>query len=161
MSSFLQRLKQKDVIPTNPEDKKQAQVDAQIKAATPAPDTAKMAEQLHVDIHRTHDAIIVYAQMAGATIHDFGVLIEGDGDIVTIKGQRTRPGGELFHHKIEEGKEKVIEECSWGQFYRQIILPAVVDATKTEAKLKDGVLMLLLPLKANIESGVRIEVQTV
>jgi len=160
MSTFLQRLKQKEVIPANPEDKKQAQVDAQVKASAPV-ETAKLAEQLHVDIHKTNDAIIVYAQIAGAGIHDFGVLIEGDGDIVTIKGQRTRPAGDLFHHKIDDSKEKVIEECSWGQFYRQIILPAVVDATKTEAKMKEGVLMLLLPLKTNIESGVRIEVQPI
>src|ERR1051326_5060601 len=108
MSTFLQRLKQKDVIPTNPEDKKQAQVDSQIKAATPPAEGAKLAEQLHVDIYKTNDAIIVYAQIAGSTIHDFGVLIEGDGDIVTIKGQRSRPADDLFHHKVGEGKEKVI-----------------------------------------------------
>jgi HSP20 family molecular chaperone IbpA len=159
MSSFLQRLKQKEVIPTNPEDKKQAKVEAQVK---PVAEGAKLAEQLQVDIYKTANAIVVYAQIAGASIHDYGVLIEGDGDIVTIKGQRKRPNGEFFHHKVEDaGKEKIIEECGWGEFYRQIILPSVVDPTKTEAKMKEGVLMLLLPLKEHADNGVRIEVQPI
>ncbi len=159
MSSFLQRLKQKDVIPANPEDKKQAKVDAQLKPAVP--EGAKLAEQLQVDIYKTHNAILVYAQLAGTTISDYGVLIEGEGDIVTIKGQRTKPNGEFFQHHIDGEKEKVLEECSWGQFYRQIILPAAVDSGKTEAKMKDGVLMLLLPLKEMTEQGVKIQVQQV
>ena len=158
MSSFLQRLKQKDVIPANPEDKKQAKVDAQVKPQAEAP---KVADQLQVDIYKAEGAIIVYAQIAGANITDFGVQIEGDGDVVTIKGQRTRPNGEHFHHSIADTKDKVIEECSWGPFYRQIILPAAVDPQKTEAKMKDGVLMLLLPLKHLQDNGVKIEVQTV
>ena len=159
MSSFLQRLKQKDVIPANPEDKKQQKVDAQLKPA--APEGAKLAEQLQVDIYKTNNAIIVYAQLAGATINDYGVLIEGEGDIVTIKGQRSKPGTEVFQHHIDGEKEKVLEECSWGQFYRQIILPAAVDSNKTEAKMKDGVLVLLVPLKELTETGVKIHVQQV
>ena len=159
MSSFLQRLKQKDVIPANPEDKKQAKVEAQIK---PPVEGAKLAEQLQVDIFKAPGAILIYAQIAGASINDYGVLIEGDGDIVTIKGQRSRPNGEHFTHQVaEEGKEKILEECSWGQFYRQIILPAVVDASKAEAKMREGVLMLLLPLKEHTESGVKIQVQSI
>lgn len=159
MSSFLQRLKQKDVIPANPEDKKQQKVEQQLKPA--APEGAKLADQLQVDIYKTQNAIIVYAQIAGATINDYGVLIEGEGDIVTIKGQRNKPNGDFFQHHVEGDKEKVLEECSWGQFYRQIILPAAVDSGKTEAKMKEGVLMLLLPLKELTESGVKIHVQQV
>jgi HSP20 family protein len=55
----------------------------------------------------------------------------------------------------------VLDECSWGAFYRQIILPAEVDAEKTEAKMRDGVLMLLLPLKGNAEKGIRIPITEV
>ncbi len=155
MSSFLQRLKRKDVIPTTPEDEKKEKVAAEVKAAA-TPD--QVADQLHVDIFKTPGAIIIYAQIAGASVNDYSVLIEGDGDIVTIKGQRQKPNGEHFTHPAAEGKEKIIEECSWGQFYRQIILPAEVDATKTEAKMREGVLMLLLPLKINKDTGVKIQV---
>lgn len=158
MSSFLQRLKKKDVVPTTPEDEKKQKVAAEVKASTP-PD--QVADQLRVDIYKTQGAIIIYAQIAGANIHDYSVLIEGDGDVVTIKGQRNKPNGDHFSHPGAENKEKIIEECSWGQFYRQIILPAEVDAAKTEAKMREGVLMLYLPLKESHEAGVRIQVTEV
>src|SRR4051812_2215135 len=154
MSSFLQRLKAKDVIPAAPEDKKQEKVQQQVVESHPA--TAD--EQLPVDIYKVPNAIIIYAQLAGSQIEDFGVLIEGDGDIVTIKGTRKRPEGEHFQLPTAEGRERIIEECSWGNFYRQIILPSVIDSEKTEALMKDGVLMLLLPLKESKESGIRIRV---
>jgi HSP20 family molecular chaperone IbpA len=159
MSSFLDRLKKKDVVAQTSDDKKQEQLAAQNKPADQTP-----AEQLKVDIFQTPGAIIIYSQIAGASINDFGVTIEGDGDVVVIKGQRNRPNGDYFQGPAgSEGHEKehLLEECSWGKFYRQIILPAEVDATKTEAKMREGVLMLRLPLKEAHEKGVRIEIQSV
>lgn len=159
MSSFIDRLKKKDVIPTTADDAKKAKIETQNKPTTTAAAAASTpAEQLKVDIFQSPSAIIIYAQMAGTTVRDFGVHIEGDGDVVTIKGQRVRPDGETFEDPGAEEKEKVLEECSWGKFYRQIILPAEVDAKKTEAKMRDGVLMLRLPLKEAGDSGVRINV---
>jgi HSP20 family molecular chaperone IbpA len=155
MSSFLQRLKAKDVIPGAPEDKKQEKVALQTEKSPGNPSTD---EQLPVDIYKIPGAIIIYAQLAGSTVDDFTVSIEGDGDIVTIKGQRNRPQGEHFQLPTAEGREKILEECSWGGFYRQIILPSEVDSEKTEAIMKEGVLMLLLPLKGQKENGIRIRV---
>jgi HSP20 family molecular chaperone IbpA len=40
----------------------------------------------------------------------------------------------------------VAEECVWGDFYRRIILPESVNIEKAEAKIKNGVLILSLPL---------------
>jgi len=76
---------------------------------------------------------------------------------VTIKGQRTRPNGDHFANPTE-GKEHVLEECTWGKFYRQIILPTEVDAAKNKKKMREGVLMLMLPLKIPTEKGVRINI---
>lgn len=161
MSSFLDRLKKKDVVASTSDDKKKDEIAAQNKPA----EVGAPAEQLKVDIFQTPGAIIIYSQMAGTTVHDFGVTIEGDGDVVVIKGQRNRPNGDYFQGppdgKDHENKEHLLEECSWGKFYRQIILPAEVDASKTEAKMREGVLMLRLPLKEAHEKGVRIEVQSV
>lgn len=163
MSSFLNRLKDKKVIPTTPEDDKKVKLDEQVKTSAAVAATAAPAEQLKVDILQTDNAIIVYAQISGASISDFSVSIDGEGDTVTIKGQRTRPGGEHFQHPDLDGKEKqsVLEECSWGTFYRQIILPAEVDAEKTEAKMREGVLMLLLPLKSSDSKGIKIQITEV
>ncbi len=160
MSTFLDRLKKKDLVPTTPEDAKKTQVAtqaAQSVAANPA--NAPVAEQLKVDIHQTQNAIIIYAQIAGASVADYGVTIEGDGDVVTIKGERKKPNGDLLSHPGIETKEQILSECSWGRFYRQIILPAAVDASKTQAKMREGVLMLLLPLKETTDTGIRIQVE--
>jgi HSP20 family molecular chaperone IbpA len=158
MSSFLDRLKKKEVIPTTPDDVKTQKIAAQNK---PPAEAAVAAEQLKVDIFQSPTAIIIYAQIAGANVNDYSVTIEGDGDIITIKGERKRPTGEHFDSPASEGKERVLEECSWGKFYRQIILPAEVDATKTEALMREGVLMLLLPLKQASDRGVKINVNQV
>ena len=160
MSSFLDRLKKKDVIPTSTADTKDDKLKEQAAASTAA-QTTQTAEQLKVDIFQTESAIVIYAQMAGASVHDFNVMIEGDDDVVTIKGQRTRPNGEHFQSTELENKEHVLEECSWGPFYRQIILPSEVDPEKTEAKMHEGVLMLLFPLKTVQGKGKRIQVTAV
>lgn len=156
-SSFLDRLKKKAVVPTTPEDQKKDQVAAQVAKAP----EEHVADQLHVDIYKADGAIIVFAQIAGANVQGLSVLIEGDGDIVTIKGERKKPNGEFFGEHAKECKDKILEECSWGPFYRQIILPTEVDATKTDAKIHDGVLMLLLPLKETKDTGVKIHITEV
>jgi HSP20 family molecular chaperone IbpA len=87
MSSFLERLKKKDVIPSTPDDAKKDLLAAQNKPV-PTADAGIAAEQLKVDIFQSASAIIIYAQIAGATVNDYSVTIEGDGDIITIKGAR-------------------------------------------------------------------------
>ena len=158
MTTFLEKLKKKDVIPVTADDMKNATMAAQ---NNPPQDPSETPMQLKVDIFQTSNAILIYAQIAGASIHDFGVTIDGDGDVVTIKGQRTRPNGDLMPIPGSEEKEHILEECSWGKFYRQIILPAEVDAAKTEAKMREGVLVLLLPLKESKDEGIRVHVTQV
>ncbi|HUO50725.1 MAG TPA: Hsp20/alpha crystallin family protein [Candidatus Paceibacterota bacterium] len=158
MSTFLDRLKKKQIVPGTPEDAKQEKVQAQV-AAQPAPaENAIAAEQLKVDIFKAPDSIVIYAQVGGARVDTYDVLIEGDNDVVTITGQRLRPTGEHVQMFSTEGKEKILEECPWGKFYRQIILPAEVDPTKTDAVMIDGVLMLRLPLREYKTAGIRIQV---
>lgn len=161
MSTFLQRLKSKDVVPTTPSDEKAEQVEEQQKASQKANPQDQVVDQLKVDIFQTPDAIQVYAQIAGAGIEDYSVLIEGDNDIVVIKGERTRPNGEYFNHSGGEQKQQVLGECVWGSFYRQIILPAEVDAERAEAKSTNGVLMLYLPLQKASNKGVKLSVTNV
>jgi len=101
--------------------------------------------QLDVDVFQTDDTIIVYAQAAGADLADIHVSIEGDADIVLIEGKRERPEGVIFPRSKPEGAF-FTEECVWGDFYRRIILPESVEIESAEAKVKNGVLMLVLPL---------------
>jgi len=114
--------------------------------------------QLDVDVFQTTDLIIVYAQAAGAELTDIHVSIEGDADVVLIEGKRLRPEHLAFPKKKPDGSF-FTEECIWGDFYRRIILPESVDITKAEAKVKNGVLVLVLPLlKPDEKEKVRLKI---
>jgi HSP20 family molecular chaperone IbpA len=114
--------------------------------------------QLHVDVYQTEQMIVIYAQSAGADMNDVHVSIEGDADIVLIEGKRIRPEYLVFPKKKVRGAF-VAEECVWGEFYRRIILPESVNIEKAEAKIKNGVLILSLPLlKPNEKEKVRLKV---
>jgi HSP20 family protein len=114
--------------------------------------------QLHVDVYQSEQMIVVYAQSAGADMNDVHVSIEGDADIVLIEGKRIRPEYLVFPKKKVKGAF-VAEECVWGDFYRRIILPESVNIEKAEAKIKNGVLILMLPLlKPNEKEKVRLKV---
>ncbi len=101
--------------------------------------------QLDVDVYQTERMIVVYAQAAGADMTDITVSIEGDADIVLIEGKRLRPEFLAFPKKKPDGAF-FTEECVWGDFYRRIILPESVDIEAADAKIKNGVLVLSLPL---------------
>ena len=101
--------------------------------------------QLDVDVFQTDDLIVIYAQAAGADMSDIHVSIEGDADIVLIEGQRLRPEQIAFPKKKVDGAY-FTEECMWGEFYRRIILPESVDIDRADAKIRNGVLILVLPL---------------
>lgn len=101
--------------------------------------------QLDVDVYQTERMIVVYAQAAGADMTDISVSIEGDADIVLIEGKRLRPEFLAFPKKKPDGAF-FTEECVWGDFYRRIILPESVDIDAADAKIKNGVLVLSLPL---------------
>ncbi|MCD5381541.1 MAG: Hsp20/alpha crystallin family protein [Candidatus Pacebacteria bacterium] len=132
--SFLQRLKGQGVRGGDGSLQSDAEETAADKVA-----------QLHVDVYQTERMIVIYAQSAGADMNDVHVSIEGDADIVLIEGKRIRPEYIVFPKKVIRGNF-VAEECVWGDFYRRIILPESVNIDKAEAKIKNGVLILVLPL---------------
>jgi HSP20 family protein len=146
--SFLQRLKNRGV--------RSGQTSLQSDSEETAVD--KVA-QLHVDVYQTEKMIVIYAQAAGADMNDINVSIEGDADIVLIEGRRTLPEYIVFPKRREEGAY-FAEECVWGDFYRRIILPESVEIEKAEAKIKNGVLILILPLlKPTEKERVRLRVK--
>lgn len=117
--------------------------------------------QLDVDVFQTVDLIVVYAQAAGAELSDIHVSIEGDADVVLIEGKRLRPTHLAFPKKKADGAF-FTEECVWGDFYRRIILPNSVDIQRAEAKVKNGVLVLVLPLlKPEEKEKVRLKINRV
>ena len=146
--SFLQRLKGRGV-----------RSDQKLLSSEDETVVDKVA-QLGVDVYQTEQMIVIYAQAAGADISDVHVSIEGDADIVLIEGRRYRPEHLVFTKKKPSGAFYT-EECVWGDFYRRIILPESVDIEQAEAKIRSGVLVLVLPLlKPSQKERVTLEVKS-
>ena len=165
MSSLLQKLKGKGVGVT--EDHTAEPVHSQ-KSEVPSGVT-----QLPVDVQQSDSEIVIYAQVPGTEIKNLDVSIEGDNDVITIQGSSVRPT-DLAPIKEDPDAEVIIkqgrivgrtdftlEECNWGKFFRQIILPQEVDAAAAQAKVKDGVLVLHLPLKGHTSNKMRMHVERV
>lgn len=92
--------------------------------------------ELAVDVYETDDEIVIQATIAGVNPDDLDVEIEND--VVTITGERTNT-------EEEKGKNYFFQECFWGAFSRQIILPSEVDGGRAEASMKNGVFTLKIP----------------
>ena len=165
MSSFLQKLKGKGVGVS--EDHTVSADNLPAKSDVPSGVT-----QLPVDVKQGDTEIIIYAQVPGTDLKDLDVSIEGDNDVITIQGLSRRVEGVLSRNTpeheaanpstpAEEHEGLTLDECVWGKFFRQIILPQEVDATLAEAKIKDGVLVLHLPLKGHSLNKMRMHVEKV
>jgi len=77
----------------------------------------------------------VQSAIAGIRPEDLDISIEKD--ILTISGERKK--------SFEEKGDYFSQECYWGKFSRQIILPVEIDPNKIEATLKDGILTIKAP----------------
>ncbi len=92
--------------------------------------------QLTVDVFETEKDIIIQSVVAGVNPEDIDISIEKD--MVSIKGRRER--------KVEEHVENFFyQECFWGRFTREVVLPSEVDKNKAEASMKNGVLTIKIP----------------
>jgi len=110
--------------------------------------------QLTVDVFQTNDEIFVQSAIAGVGTQDIDITVEND--MIIIKGRREKPTDLV----PETGKKDYFyQECYWGPFSRQIILPAEVDSSKIEATMKSGVLTIKIP-KIQKESKKKISVKS-
>jgi len=92
--------------------------------------------ELAVDVYETGDDITIQATIAGVNPDDLNVSIEND--VVTITGER-------MNTEEEEGKNYFYQECYWGAFSRQIVLPSEVDGGRAEASMRNGIFTLKIP----------------
>lgn len=92
--------------------------------------------QLAIDVYQTEFDIVIQAPIAGIKKEDLDISIEND--VVTIRGNREKP-------EIVEEKNYFSQECYWGPFSRQIILPVEGDPSRAEAVMKEGILTLRIP----------------
>ncbi len=126
------------------------------EANVPEEDTKKDSNtaflQLDVDIYQTAEDIIIIAPIPGVEVSELDISIENENDVVTIKGRREVP--DVLEEQEDSPENKYLrQECQWGQFYRQIILPQEVNVSDVEAKFRKGILILKLPLLRLQNSG--------
>jgi HSP20 family protein len=108
--------------------------------------------QLDVDIFQTANEIIIIAPIPGVEVNELDISIENENDVVTIQGKRELP--DMGDEEVDEKDKKYLrQECQWGPFYRQIILPQEVNVSEVSAKFKKGILILKLPLLRLQTSG--------
>lgn len=91
--------------------------------------------QLAIDVYQTENDLVIQSAIAGVKPETLDVIMEKD--IIAIKGAREKP--------FEETGDYFSQECYWGSFSREVILPAEVDPNKVMAELKDGILTIRIP----------------
>lgn len=104
--------------------------------------------ELAVDVYDTSKHIVIQAPIGGAKRDDIEVTTEKD--MVIIKGSRQRL-------EKEEINRFYTNECFFGNFKREIILPEETDPSRIEADMKEGVLTIKIP-KIEREKKRKIEV---
>jgi HSP20 family protein len=91
--------------------------------------------QLAIDIYQTEKELVVQSAIAGVKPENLELTIESD--VLTIRGSRER--------LLEQGENYFTQECYWGPFSREIILPVEVDPGRVEAVMKEGILTIRIP----------------
>ena len=92
--------------------------------------------QLAIDVYQTNSELVIQSTIAGVKPEDLDISIEAD--TVLIKGNRQEP--------TESGEKNYFyQECYWGPFSRQIIMPEETDPSRAEATMKEGVLTIRIP----------------
>lgn len=104
--------------------------------------------QLAIDIYQTEKDLIICSAIAGVNPEDLDIKIEKD--VLTIKGKRNKP--------VQETGDYFLQECFWGAFSKEIILPAEVDSGRVSAEMKNGVLTVRMP-KILRENKKKIEIK--
>ncbi len=120
--------------------KKPIQIQAKTKTETKEPESQKdwpLEEgQLAIDVYQNQEEIVVQSTIGGVKPNDLEITIENG--MVHIKGRRQKT-------ETVEKDNYFIQECHWGAFSRQLVLPSEVDSSRAEAILKDGVLTIKIP----------------
>jgi len=104
---------------------------------------------LAIDVTRDNGNLIVRADVPGIKPEE--VKVEVEDDILTVSGSHEET-------KEEKDKQYLRRERRYGSFSRSMALPAGVDAKKIDAKTRDGVVEVTIPLPKEPEKK-RVEIK--
>jgi HSP20 family protein len=105
-----------------------------------------------LDVFEKDGKMQIHAELPG--MKDSDIEIEIDDDVLTISGEK-RDEREVKEDNYYRS------ERTYGSFRRQVALPAGADTDQVEAKFKDGVLKIEVPIKTTPEPArKKVEVKT-
>jgi HSP20 family protein len=96
-----------------------------------------------VDLIRRPSELVLRADLPGVTSDDLRIVV--DGATLTISGERQEPA-------VAEDDSYLREERRRGPFSRSLAVPTPIDAAKIDARLEDGVLEVILPLRPRADT---------
>jgi len=135
-------IKEKPAVPAKPVLKEPERPEREMRITKPQEqeksDEKKWPEpegQLAVDVYQTDSELVIQSTIAGVKPEDLDISAQGDK--VVIRGIR--------ENQEDERKNYFYQECYWGSFSREIILPVDADISRAEAKMVDGVLTIRIP----------------
>jgi HSP20 family protein len=79
----------------------------------------------------------VIAPVAG--VDEKSLEISLTDDLLSIKGNRPRP------KSLPQPQRSFAEECYWGSFSRNILLPAAVNSADMSARLESDIIVIEIP----------------
>ena len=131
-------------------ESKEIQVKPKQELTSPAEQTRPgLVFTPNVDIFETDNEITLLADMPGVSSDN--LTIDLRDNVLTLTGEVA---------PFEEANEKdILVEYEIGKYHRKFNLSSVIDQSKIDAKLNDGVLRLSLP-KVKEATPRRIEVKT-
>jgi len=128
--------KKKTKVEAEPESKPEPEKKIKLPKIELKKEEPQTEGELAIDVFETDDDIVIQSTIGGIKPEDLDISVEND--LVTIRGSRERSAE-------KEGKKYFYQECYWGSFMRQVILPEEVDGTRAKATIKNGVLTLTMP----------------
>jgi HSP20 family protein len=119
-------------------------------------------QSIPMKLYRTADRMVVAAPMAGLRPADVSIEVTGSGRLIVQTEPRAVLRTQLFDVAVtvdrdgdqqvwtreqwQESKEVVLDEWSTLGYYRELELPAAVDAAIGTATYGNGILVIALPL---------------
>jgi HSP20 family protein len=94
--------------------------------------------QLTVDVYKKSNVIYIISTVAGVDPKDLDISLENN--VLTIKGVRRKPYSENADLTL------ILEECFWGEFYRELAINDSVDVENIKATINQGVLVIEVPV---------------
>ncbi len=105
--------------------------------------------QLTVDVFRDEEKIYIVSTVAGVNPKDLDISIENN--TLSIKGVRKKP----YEDKTNT---VLLEECFWGEFYRELTINENLDVEKIKASLHHGILTIEIPiLKLSSQKKIKVD----